>query len=79
MKKYVVHYSDYMGDSPYMESVEATDNTEAIIYAMDIDEQLAKEEGFSTEELIESAKESNGDGMPYIMIFSVEDNKVIFG
>jgi len=66
-KKYVVAVSDYCGDPPTMFSREK-ETLEQVI-----------EEIFGEETTLIQAAEANGDGMPYYMIFDVEDAKQVFG
>lgn len=72
MKKYVVH--DGMG----MYSIEAKDDSDAVIKALDIDVDSAKQDGYSIKDMIEEAENSNGDEQ-YVAIFSIEEDKVVFG
>lgn len=78
MKKYVVSTSDYMGEGPDMNMYEA-ENDESAILEMFPDAYGEMEDGMTIEQYMKYLKDQNGDGQPYIQIFSVESNKVIFG
>ena len=88
-KLYVIHASDYMSGSPghmfkeYAESY--IDIIKGLIGMNEYDteeemiEDLGLSENYDDKEVIDYWDNMNGDGMPYYIIFDVEDNKVVSG
>jgi hypothetical protein len=86
--KFVVSTGGYMLESPTTFSIEADSLTELLMDYMeredyDSDEDFAEENGlpfpFDENDLIDKFEDSNGDGQPYVTIFSVDDDKVVVG
>jgi hypothetical protein len=85
MRKYVVHQDAYIfDDGPSMFMVEEKDDDTVIFNAFEIDEdeKAEFEDGdgnvLSDKEIIEKLSNDNGDGGPFVTIFSVDDDKIIF-
>lgn len=80
--KYIISKGEYMGDSPEMYSLEANNDAEAIIKEFaygSIEDALEQNNCETVAELVDRLETDNGDGAPFIMIFNVNTNKLIFG
>jgi len=77
LRNYVVHNEGYMCEDADTYTVKAKNDTEALQEILDWDDN--KEDYDTWEEYLDDCESANGDGMPYISVFSVEDEETIFG
>lgn len=68
MKKFIVNFTEYLHKEPYMKSYTAPDLLTL----------LQHKDLFAEEITIENAEENNGDGMAFVSIFDVEQDKQVF-
>ena len=82
MKNYVISRDDYMGEGSDIFKVQAKDLIGALGGLFGTKESMEADENvgpLTDKEYIKLCKDANGDGMPYYLIFCVEDNKKVFG
>lgn len=77
MRKYVVHMTDRReGDTHTMFMIEKSNDEAAIRFVLDLDTPTYTAEDF--EELVMGWRDATPSEDPFYMIFSIEDDKVIF-
>lgn len=87
-QRYIVAHDEYMGMGPDIYEVEA-DSFRHLLEILNgvTDENRGDEFGeenktiadFSTEELLETFEEANGDGQPYYLVWDCQENRKVIG